>query len=472
MTACRKIYMSLLFAVKACTGRNSSIYDNQFSARFDGMEPDSSLLMQADSAQLEQAAADNHRQLFHLNAVVKGGEVRSATGLTWTYTGKGNGAEIVFPLLNEDTADVVLDQLMEYYRSHIPNGVGCWSLAPAQPADLGIRLLARGFQPGWQPCWMALDLQRLPEDYTVPAGLQITADNNTSIAGISGMPYGDDNGYMSGPLLQAFPEKAQRFIAVLNHTIVGQTCLFLTAGPLGNAGIYNVGVLPAYRKRGIGKALVHAACAYAREKGYTYATLNANDMGRPVYLQLGFRIIGYGLTWWLMGQRFVTHPHAPILVKLAEATGRGDMASLEAISNQLSTEVLNTTLINKMSLVQLAAHFKQPTAAKWLVSKGAHYSALDAWDLGWRLQAAELLARNPQEINRLYYDWNGTLLHVAAERNDLELARLALSAGVDLSLQDTIHHGTGLGWAIFFRRDAMTALIKKKLEETGGTDDE
>lgn len=439
----------------------------QFSARFDGMDPDFPVLKKAGYAQLEQAAADNHRQLFHLNAVIKGGEVTSATGLTWTYTGKGNGPEIVFPQLNEDTADAVLDQLMEYYRSHIPNGVGCWSLAPAQPADLGIRLLARGFQPGWQPCWMALDLQRLPEDYTVPAGLQITADNNTSIAAIKDMPYGDDNGYMSGPLLQAFPEKAQRFIAVLNNTIVGQTCLFLTAGPLGNAGIYNVGVLPAYRKRGIGKALVHAACAYARKKGYTYATLNANDMGRPVYQQLGFRITGYGLTWWLMGQRFVTHPHSPALVKIAEATGRGDIAALDAISNQLSTEELNTTLINKMSLVQLAAYCKQPTTAKWLVSKGAHYSALDAWDLGWRQQAAELLARNPQEINRRYYDWNGTLLHVAAERNDLELARLALSAGVDLSLQDTIHHGTGLGWAIFFRREAMADLIKKKQEETG-----
>ncbi|MFT3677395.1 MAG: GNAT family N-acetyltransferase [Chitinophagaceae bacterium] len=436
------------------------------------MEPDIAVLKQASPAQLEQAAADNHRQLFHLNAVVKGGEVRSAAGLSWTYTGAGNGAEIVFPALDADTADTILDQLMDYYRTHIPNGVGCWSLAPAQPVDIGIRLLARGFQPGWQPCWMILDLQQLPDAYRTPAGLHIHADNSATLSGIKDMPYGDDNGYMSQPLLHSYPEKAQRFTATLDNKIVGQTCLFLTTGPLGNAGIYNVGVLPAYRNQGIGKALVEAACRYAKEKGYVYASLNANEMGRPVYQQLGFRIIGYGLTWWLMGQDFITRPHSPALVKLAEAIGRGDMAVLENFGQTFTVAELNTPLINKMTLLQLAAHCRQPAAAQWLVSKGARYSALDAWDLGWPQQAAELLAHDPQEVNRRYYDWNGTLLHIAAERNDLELAKLALMAGVDLSLQDTMHHGIGLGWAIFFRREAIVDLIKKHMAETGQTADE
>ncbi len=436
------------------------------------MEPDTLVLKQASPDQLEQAAADNHRQLFHLNAAVKGGEVKSAAGLSWTYTGAGNGAEIVFPALDADTADTILDELMDYYRVHVPNGVGCWSLAPARPADIGIRLLARGFQPGWQPCWMILDLKQLPAEYKTPPGLRINADNHTNISVIKDIPYADNNGYMSQPLLQTYPEKAQRFIATLDNKIVGQTCLFLTTGSLGNAGIYNVGVLPAYRNRGIGKALVQTACQYAREKGYLYASLNANDMGRPVYEQLGFRIIGYGLTWWLMGQGFVTRPHSPALVKLAEAIGRGDLVALENLDSTFTIAELNTPLINKMTLVQLAAHCRQPSAASWLVSKGAHYSALDAWDLGWAQQAAELLARDPQEVNRRYYDWNGTLLHIAAERNDLELAKLALSAGVDLSLQDTMHHGTGLGWAIFFRREAIVDLIKKHMAETGQTEDE
>jgi len=445
---------------------------NYFLLDLISMQPSLPILKQASDAQLEQAAADNHRQLFHLNAIIKGGEVKSATGITWTYTGAGNGAEIVFPDLDADTAGTILDQIMDYYRSHVPNGVGCWSLAPARPTDIGIRLLARGFQPGWQPCWMTLDLAQLPRVYNSPAGLLISADTNTVLSAIKDMPYADDNGYMSAPLLRSYPEKAQRFIATLDNKIVGQTCLFLTDGPLGVAGIYNVGVLPAYRNRGIGKALVYAACQYAQEKGYAYASLNANDMGRRVYQQLGFRIISYGLTWWLMGQRFITQPHSPAIVALAEATGRGDIDALEKLDSQFTTAELNTPLINNMTLLQLAAHCKQSAAAKWLVGKGAHYAALDAWDLGWPQQAATLLAQNPQEVNRRYYEWNGTLLHVAAERDDIGLARLALSAGIDLSIQDTIHHGTGLGWAIFFRRETIADLIKKHMAQSGQAEDE
>lgn len=417
------------------------------------------VLLNATNAQLEQAAADNHKQLFCLAAMAKGGEVRVADGITWTYAGATCDGSIAFPALEAATASIQLDLMMEYYRSNPPQSVGCWSLNPAQPADLGVRLLVRGFQTGWQPCWMTLDLNTLNNPFLQPGGITIKEDNHTDITKIKDLPYQEDGAYMSQPLLKAYPELAHRFVAVVDGNIVGQTCVFLTTGFYGIAGIYNVGVVPTYRNKGIGKALVQAACLFAKEKGYGYAMLNANHMGRPVYEQVGFRFVGYGLTWWLMGQRYISHPPSATQVALAEAAGLGDIKTLDTLYNKGLAFDLNTPLTNKMTLVQLAALCKQLASAEWLIAHGAAYTALDAWDLQWKERAAALLTGDPGEVNRRYYDWQGTLMHVAIERNDTALAQLALTAGVDLTIRDTQHDGDAMGWALHFNRQEIIRLI-------------
>lgn len=411
---------------------------------------------------LEKAAADNHRQLFHLGTIAKDGEVMSADGITWTYAGAKNDGIIAFPALNPATAGVQLDQAMDYYRSHAtqaPHPISCWSVYPPLPADLGVMLLARGFQPGWQPCWMALDLNALnspQQNETVT----IRQDSHTNISTIKDLPYKADGAYMSQALLIKYPQQAYRFLAFADGQVVGQTCVFLTTGELGIAGIYNVGVLPSYRNKGIGKALVIAACLFAKEKGYGYAMLNANHMGRPLYERVGFRFISYGITWWLMAQTYITDPPTPELVALAEAAGRGDIQMLDTMASQGLASNLNTILPNKMTLVQLAAHYQQPTAAAWLIDHGAAYTVLDAWDLGWKDRAAQLLSSDPKELHRRYFEWQGTLLHAAIERNDVPLAELALAAGVDPKIRDKQHNGDAMGWALHFNRPEIIELLR------------
>lgn len=421
-----------------------------------------SVLYNASDAMLEKAAAENHRQLFCLGAIAKGGAVMTADGITYSYAGAGNDGIIAFPALDPATAGAQLDQVMDYFRGHAaqaPHPVSCWSVYPPQPADLGVMLLARGFQPGWQPCWMALDLHALnipQQNETVT----IRQDNHINIGAIKDLPYKEDSAYMSQALLTKYPQQAYRFLAVADGTIVGQTCLFFTTGELGIAGIYNVGVLPNYRNKGMGKALVIAACLFAKEKGYEYAMLNANHIGRPLYERVGFRFISYGITWWLMGQTYITDPPTTELVALAEAAGRGDIQTLDTLSTQGLAHNLNTILPNKMTLVQLAAHYKQTAAVEWLIDHGAAYTVLDAWDLGWKDRAAILLAREPKELHRRYFEWQGTLLHAAIERNDILLAELALAAGVDPKIRDLQHNGDAMGWALHFNRPEIIQLIR------------
>lgn len=421
------------------------------------------VLRNAQPTQLEQAVADNHRQLFSLNAIALGGAVHSVEGLTCTHT-RSNGSAVAFPSMTDASAGAQLDAMMDFFRAQQADNVGYWSLDPPSPANIGASLLARGFQPGWQPCWMSLDLDTMQFSYSAPDTLAIRADNNIPVNGVKDLPYGGNGGALSDALFLAYPERVQRFVAFREEVIVGQCCLFFTTGANGMAGMYNVGVIPSAQRQGIGKALVIAACRYAAERGFQYVMLNANHMGRPVYERVGFQFISYGCTWWLMGRRYITHAAAPAMVLLAEAAGKGDLDTLEKMAPAFIPEELSRPLSNGMTLVQIAVHQHQPPAVEWLIRHGAVCTALDAWDLGWKDRAAALLAKDPQEVDRRYFDWQGTLLHVAAQRDDMALAQLALDAGADLSITDKDHDSTPMGWAHYFRRPAIISLIKKYMD--------
>jgi GNAT superfamily N-acetyltransferase len=415
------------------------------------------LLRNATPAQLELAAADNHRQLFLLEASAGNGEVQTAGGLSWTYTSPYHDAMVPFPSLTNENVGPMLDRMMAWFREHPPKGAGCWSLQPTQPASLGVRLLARGFQPGWKPCWMALDLAAM-QHHPTPPGLQIHADNDTPTDTVPGLPYAGDDGAVSPALMQQFPDRAQRFLARLDGQIVGQTCVLFTKGEYGVAGIYNVGVVPAARRQGIARAVLLAACQHAAERGYQYATLNAT--GRRMYEQAGFRWIGNGHTWWLTNRNYLTHPPSSTLVALAEAIGLGDMAALSGMAGTFSPNELNAPLANGMTLMQLAVHCHRPLSAEWLLQHGAAYTALDAWDLHWKDRAAALLAADPEEVDRRYGQQQSTLLHIAAERNDAGLASLALSARPSMEIVDSANKATALDWAVYFNRTEIIRLIR------------
>ena len=415
------------------------------------------LLQDATSRDLERAAALNHKVLFRQEAATLGGSVFTAGGLEWTSGSVQVPSMIAFPELTPETAAEKLDELIAYYLRHPPKGAGCWSLDPASPTDLGVRLLARGFQPGWRPRWMALDLAAEIAPHASPGGLIIAADNTSALDRVKDLPYAQV--IIPDPRMAELPGQWTRFVARLRGKIVAHSVVFLSTGEYGAAGIYHVGVVPGVRHQGIGKAVTLAACLYAKEKGYRYAVLNSTDPGRRTYEQLGFTTIGEGWTWWLLTDRLLAHPPSPKEVQLAEAVGTGDMAALLSIQSRYTGADLDRPLANRMSLMQLAVHCEQPGAARWLADRGAAYSVLDAWDLGWKEQARQRLLEEPKSVNLAYGEWDKTLLHFAAERNDEELTRLALSAAPDLGLKDKAYHGTPFDWARHFGHSAIADLI-------------
>lgn len=399
---------------------------------------------EATTEQLIRAAAANHLDWF-------GEGFRQENGVHW------KDGLMAFPSMNRNAASSQLDTIIEYHRQRNLKQIACWSLIPSRPRDFGARLVARGFEWGWQPHWMALDLRNLRSDFPVPEGLRIEVDN-VADWDVQDLPYykWEENHYAFRPQV--------RFGAWLNGKIVGQSVLHMTTGRLGVAGIYSVGVVPGARRQGIGRAVSLAACQLAKDMGCHYALLNA---ATHIYERLGFVSLGYGQTWFMQAEALESTPSTPLQIAFFEAVGRSDLKALEALWQEHPDYDLDAPLVSGMTLMALAVQMKKPRSIRWLASKGAILDIIHAWEMGWHEEARRLLQQSPSLANRQVGRWGMTALHEASARNDIELARLALSAHPDLTLRDRQYNGTPLNWAEILHRPEIATLIRQQGTTSG-----
>jgi GNAT superfamily N-acetyltransferase len=172
-----------------------------------------------------------------------------------------------------------------------------WWAGPAtEPSDLGARLLAAGFAPSWDAVpGMARDLASLPADPATPPAFAIERVADPRALATWGRVFN---------AIFAMPEWAGRswveatrraglararwchYLGLLDGAPVATATLVPGAGV---AGLYNVGVLPAARRLGIGAAITLAPLRDARALGYGVGILHASPEGDPLYRRLGFR---------------------------------------------------------------------------------------------------------------------------------------------------------------------------------------
>ena len=421
---------------------------------------------EATAAQLVRATARNHAAWMTEGARVSSGEVCRAGGVLWACTpGPSGGVDIPFPQLPQSTADATLDEIVADCRRRAPKQVGCWSLTPARPPDLGARLMARGFEWGWQPHWMALDLGRMRADSPVPEGLQIAIDEGDwdvdDLPNYTRRATTEQEGIapsLATAHIRTPPRHRWHFGAWLGKRVVGHSVLQLTTGRLGVAGIYSVGVVPDAQRRGIGRAVTLAACQFARARGAHWATLNA---AADIYERLGFESLGRGQTWW-MHREALTVPPTRAQIAFVEAVGRGDIAALNTLAarGELPPD-LDTPGPNGMTPMAVAIQTGKTASVEWLAMHGATLEIVHALDLGRRDQIPRMLTDNPTLISRRLGSWGLTPLHEAASRNDAALARLLLAAGADRTIKDTQFGSTPLGWAHHLGHTEVAALLEE-----------
>lgn len=112
---------------------------------------------------------------------------------------------------------------------------------------------------------------------------QLVAFQETAFEGF-GMPKQLGKLFLTEQLL-ATPG-VELYLGSFDGTPVSTSCLVPTPGV---AGIYWVATLEAHRGRGLGEALTWAAVRGGQLRGCPVASLQASEMGEPVYKRMGFR---------------------------------------------------------------------------------------------------------------------------------------------------------------------------------------
>jgi ribosomal protein S18 acetylase RimI-like enzyme len=195
--------------------------------------------------------------------------------------------------LSPDNADTAINETGEYFRAR---GVKpYWRLCPGDtPSDLGGRLVKSGFSLIEEQPAMAVDLRKLNEDVTTPAGFVIervpdAATLEEKHGWIRRLGAGRSLGTLLMGLWTAYgfdPDSEwQHYVGLLNGEPVAWASLFCATGV---AGIYAVGTLPEARGQGLGSAMTLRPLLDARHKGYRVGVLQSSAMGYNMYRRLGF----------------------------------------------------------------------------------------------------------------------------------------------------------------------------------------
>jgi GNAT superfamily N-acetyltransferase len=239
-----------------------------------------------------RAAAANQTAWMTRIAEAAGGVVHRERGVMWTTSGAG--AVLAFPRLSRERLEALLPRFLEAAQE-APEA-SCWSLLPTTPPDLDAALQAAGFREGWQAHWMAAEIFR-SKRVASPDGVEVGVADERWRA--SDLPW-DGAGITSvrHKLARTRPRRVWHVGAWRDRRAVGHATLSITRGKLGVAGIYDMGVSTAERRRGIGRALMLAVLELARSQNCKVATLNATPDGELLYRRLGFRSVGVAQTWW------------------------------------------------------------------------------------------------------------------------------------------------------------------------------
>jgi len=199
--------------------------------------------------------------------------------------------EVLLAILQDAEADAVIDRTIARYRAL---GVSYkWCVGPdSRPTDLAERLERRGLER-----WMCKVMTRetTPLEAAVPAGVTVEEVDEASLpAYIQTLAAGWDS-----PLDET--ERVQRHARTQRPRNL-QFLARLDGVPAGAAGYvaharsaYFVAavVLPAYRGRGVYRALLDARLRHARAAGLALATTQAREStSAPILERVGFETVG------------------------------------------------------------------------------------------------------------------------------------------------------------------------------------
>ncbi|MHA7292145.1 GNAT family N-acetyltransferase [Arthrobacter sp. MDT3-24] len=165
------------------------------------------------------------------------------------------------------------------------------------PADLESRLRAAGFVPEDRETVLVGETAAMAREPVVPEGIQVRLARERPdlerIAAMKSEVWAADYSWVAADLqhrLASDPENLVVFLAEASGEVVSAAWLEINPGT-AFAGLWGGSTLPAWRGRGIYKALVSARAQVAAARGVKYLQVDASADSEPILRRLGFRAI-------------------------------------------------------------------------------------------------------------------------------------------------------------------------------------
>ncbi|WP_433085538.1 GNAT family N-acetyltransferase [Dactylosporangium sp. CA-052675] len=187
-----------------------------------------------------------------------------------------------------DADAVIAAQIRRFAQAGVPWE---WKLySHDQPHDLADRLLAAGFEPGPAEALLVAEVDALPREPSPPEGVRLVPVTDAEGAGhvvrIHDEVFGGDHAAIGRQLLER-PDDVRAVVAMAGDRPICAGRVELHRGT-EFASLWGGGTDPAWRGRGVFKAVVAWRAARAAEAGLRYLQVDASDDSRPILQRLGF----------------------------------------------------------------------------------------------------------------------------------------------------------------------------------------
>jgi GNAT superfamily N-acetyltransferase len=204
-----------------------------------------------------------------------------------------SGSGVLWSDLDPGTAEAVIAAQVAFFGGRGEEFE--WKLySYDQPPDLAARLLAAGFVPEEAEALMVAEVSRVPQPAQLPAGIRLERVTDASgidqLAEVHQRVFGQDESGLHATLLAQLgtaPEMIEMVLAMAGDEAVSAARIEFVPGS-DFAGLWGGGTLPAWRGRGIYRALVGYRAALAAERGYRYLQVDASPDSRPILERIGF----------------------------------------------------------------------------------------------------------------------------------------------------------------------------------------
>lgn len=216
--------------------------------------------------------------------------------LRWVAPGTQT-SRISWSALTDESADKVIAAQRQYFADR-GTPVEWKYYDYDQPADLPARLVAAGFQPDDEETMVVAEAAAIDPAVVLPPGVRLVPV--TDEAGVAAMMAVHDLAFTEHPspelgmrLLTQFrdaPELLHMVVAMAGEEPVSAARLEFIPGT-DFAGLWGGGTVPAWRGKGIFRALVAYRAGVAAERGYRYLQVDALPTSRPILQRLGFQAV-------------------------------------------------------------------------------------------------------------------------------------------------------------------------------------